>query len=92
MFFLIDISKVCTNWLRFNNCQSALLIDILEKLYKNTTLTFEEAKTTFVTSSGVRQGGPESPNLLNLYVDFAMRLFVQKSRDIDESFSNTNSE
>ena len=44
--------------LRLCEDQSTLLIDILEKLYQNTSLTFE---TTFETSIGVRQGGPESP-------------------------------
>ena len=41
--------------LRFKDDQSSLLIDILEKLYENTSLTFEEA--TFETTSDVRQGG-----------------------------------
>ena len=68
--------------LRFENNQSSLLIDILEKLYENTSLTMEE--TTFETTSGVRQGGPESPNLFNLYIDFVMRVFLEKSRDFEE--------
>jgi len=53
--------------LRFQSTQSTLLVDILEKLYENTSLTFEEI--TFETSSGVRQGGPESPNLFKLTVE-----------------------
>jgi len=28
------------------------------------------------TTFGVRQGGPESPPLFNLYIDFAMRIFI----------------
>lgn len=68
--------------LRFENNQNKLLIDILEKLYENTSLTFEE--TTFETTSGVRQGGPESPNLFNLYIDFVMRVFLEKSQNIKE--------
>ena len=68
--------------LRFGNTQSTLLIDILEKLYQNTSLTFEE--TTFETSSGVRQGGPESPNLFNLYIDFVMRVFLDKCCGVDD--------
>ena len=68
--------------LRFKDDQSSLLIDILEKLYENTSLTFEEA--TFETTSGVRQGGPESPNLFNLYIDFVMRVFLENSRQIEE--------
>ena len=69
--------------LRFDNHQSCLLFDILEKLYQNTTLTFEDANETFKTSSGVRQGGPESPLLFNLYIDFVMRLFMEKSNGIN---------
>ena len=33
---------------------------------------------TFETTSGVRQGGPESPNLFNLYIDFVIRVFLRK--------------
>ena len=47
-----------------------------------TRLTFE--KTTFETSIGVRQGGPESLNLFNLYVDFVMRVFLEKSSYIED--------
>ena len=68
--------------LRFEKDQSSLLIDILEKLYENTSLSMEE--TTFETTNGVRQGGPESPNLFNLYIDFVMRVFLEKSRHFEE--------
>jgi len=51
---------------------------VLEKLYENTSLTFPEANSTFATTSGVRQGGPESPLLFNLYIDYVMRIFVDK--------------
>ena len=40
------------------------LITILSNLYQRTKLTFDEMKTTFETTSGVRQGGPESPSSL----------------------------
>ena len=40
---------------------------LLEKLYSHTSLTFHEAMTSFTVSSAVRQGGPESPLLFNLY-------------------------
>ena len=70
--------------LRFADHQDTRLIDILEKLYENTSLTFEDAKSTFVTTSGVRQGGTESPNLFNLYVDFVMRVFIDKCSEDDE--------
>jgi len=37
--------------------------------------------TTFFVSSGVRQGGPESPPLFNLFIDFVMSLFMSKCRN-----------
>ena len=54
------------------------MINILNILYEKTSLTYEE--NTFKTSSGVRQGGPESPPLFNLYIDFVMRLFIEKGK------------
>ena len=29
----------------------------------------------FETTSGVRQGGPESPNIFNIYLDYIMRIY-----------------
>ena len=50
--------------LRFFNHQKPRLFDILEELYNHTSLTYDEANLqTFKTTSGVRQGGPESPVL-----------------------------
>ena len=49
------------------------LIDILQSVYSDTKCTIEDI--SFMTSSGVRQGGPESPPLFNLYIDFVMRIF-----------------
>jgi len=69
--------------LRFNTGQSLHLFDIMEKLYSNTTFTFEEANETFKTTSGVRQGGPESPFLFKLFIDFVMRVFIENSEGID---------
>ena len=72
------------NWLfqslklRFPSNQPSRLIEILEHLYKNTTLTYDDADTTFQTTSGVRQGGPESPFLFTLYADFVMRVFLDR--------------
>ena len=64
--------------LRFPTEHNLRLFDILESLYRNTSLTYDEANVTFKTSSGVRQGGPESPCLFMLYADFVMRLFMEK--------------
>ena len=64
--------------LRFREGESPKVFDLLEKLYQNTTLTHEESNSSFITSSGVRQGGPESPVLFNLFIDFVMRVFEEK--------------
>ena len=66
--------------LRFPRGQYPKIFQILEKLYSNTTLTYEEANEMFTTTSGVRQGGPESPPLFNLYIDFVMRVFMDKCK------------
>ena len=64
--------------LRFPEGENLKLFTILENLYKNTSLTYEEANATFETTSGVRQGGPESPFLFNLFIDFVMRVFMDR--------------
>ena len=75
--------------LRFPKGEYPKLFVILEKLYSNTTLTYEEANEIFVTTSGVRQGGPESPPLFNLYIDFVMRVFLERCmKDKDIQFFN----
>ena len=60
------------------------LIKILEAVYKHTTTSLAETPDDiFELFSGVRQGGPESPPLYNLYMDFVMRIFneeCEKSR------------
>ena len=70
--------------LRFQNDRSPQMFRILETLYNCTSLTYEDV--TFQTISGARQGGPESPFLFNLYIDFVMRVFVEKCQK-DESIT-----
>ncbi len=75
--------------LRFPKGEYPKLFVILEKLYSNTTLTYDEANEIFVTTSGVRQGGPESPPLFNLYIDFVMRVFLERcKKDKEIQFFN----
>ena len=50
-------------------------IRIMEELYKKTLSCMKGETQYFETSSGVRQGGPESPNLFNLYLDYIMRIY-----------------
>ena len=66
--------------LRFTDIKQPQLITILEQLYKQTTLTFSRDDTIFQTTSGVCQGGPESPFFFNLYIDFVMRVFIHECR------------
>ena len=55
------------------------LIKILEAVYKHTTTSLAETPDDiFELFSGVRQGGPESPPLYNLYMDFVMRIFNEE--------------
>ena len=62
--------------LRFPEGESVRLFDILGKLYQKISLTYQEAQVTFLVTSGVRQGGPESPCLFHLYIDFVMCVFM----------------
>ncbi len=53
-------------------------IEIINSLYNNTKSYLAEddpAMHTFQTSSGVRQGGNESPVLYNFYSDYALRVW-----------------
>ena len=55
------------------------LIQLLKSLYDATTTSLAETPDDcFQLHLGVRQGGPESPILYNLYMDFVMRVFLQK--------------
>ena len=55
---------------------SKKLVDILETLYQHTTTALAETpRDIFELMLGVRQGGPESPILYNLYMDYVMRVF-----------------
>jgi len=38
------------------------------------------------TTAGVRQGGPESPPLFDLYIDFVMRVFMTHANDASLQF------
>ena len=48
------------------------LIDLLKTLYSSTSTSMNK-DSEFNIESGVRQGGPESPILFNLYIDYVMR-------------------
>ena len=57
------------------------LVHLLESLYsKTTTALAETPDDVFELSAGVRQGGPESPMLYNLYMDHVMRIFLDECK------------
>ena len=63
------------------------LIDLLESLYSYTTTSLNDSDLdTFEILIGVRQGGPESPTLFNLFMDYVMRIF----KNVNEKTSNSS--
>ena len=64
---------------RFPNQESNVLIELLESIYSYTTTALSDSESSvFEILVGVRQGGPESPTLYNLYMDYVMRIFIQE--------------
>ena len=62
---------------RFPNNQNNILFQLLEKLYSKTQTAINgNMDLVFETFVGVRQGGPESPFLYNLYMDYVLRIFL----------------
>ena len=50
-------------------------------MYASTTISLNEnPENTFKLTVGVRKGGPESPLLYNLYMDFVMRVYFQECK------------
>ena len=61
---------------RFADHEETRLFHILQAIYVHTTTALAENPTDiFNIFTGVRQGGPESPPLYNLYMDYVMRVF-----------------
>ena len=62
----------------------------MESIYKYTSTELCGTKSeVFEISTGVRQGGPESPTLFNLYMDYIMRVFIQRSKRHHIKFTKT---
>ena len=58
-------------------------VRIIEELYNKTLSCMKNDDNFFETSSGVRQGGSESPCLFNLYLDYTMRIYEHEAKDQD---------
>ena len=60
-----------------NNNHLSVLLSILELFYTESfaVMTGDVKDEAFQTTSGVRQGGCESPHCFNLYLDFILRIF-----------------
>ena len=65
------------------------IIKLLKSLFNATTTSLAETPDDcFQLDLGVRQGGPESPMLYNLFMDFVMRVFLKKCSDNGIKFLN----
>ena len=66
---------------RLQNEMDCKLFDLLETLYSSTTTALAEHELDkFIVELGVRQGGPESPLLFNLFIDYVMRVFLEECK------------
>ena len=57
------------------NCK---VFDLLEALFSSTTTALNNMDK-FNTELGIRQGGPESPLLFNLLIDYVIELFTKNA-------------
>lgn len=65
-----------------NNEELQRILELLEIVYAETYnyMTDDDIGDAFRTTSGVRQGGCESPSCFNLYLDFILRVFEHECR------------
>ena len=67
------------------------LFQLLESLYSETSSALKQTPDkTFEITIGVRQGGPESPLLFNLFIDFVMRVYLERCKHIGIKFLQVN--
>ena len=72
---------------RFKSDYDTTIIKLIESLYECTTASLVETPDDkFELNVGVRQGGVESPMLYNLFMDFVMRVFLDKCKKLKINF------
>ena len=64
-----------------NNINTYTSIRIMEELYKHTLSNLKDDPDYFQTTSGVRQGGTESPVLFNLFMDYIMQIYNHQAEE-----------
>lgn len=63
------------------NSNSTERPDLIEELYLSTKSYMpDEDANRFQTPSGIWQGGKESPNLFNFFLDYALRTYKQTKK------------
>ena len=63
------------------------LIKILQTIYESLTTALSETPEDVIELIlGVRQGGPESPSLYNLFMDYVMRIYTHQCEEEDIKF------
>ena len=73
--------------LRFKPGTNTKIINLLEHLYSTTSAEIKGNESlVFNIETGVFQGGPESPILYNLFMDYVMRVFMLKCREENVKF------
>ena len=79
------------NYQRLPPGEDTILIELLEALYTYTTTALAETPDdVFELFLGVRQGGPESPPLYNLFMDYVMRIFMEACEKREIKFLRLN--
>ena len=72
---------------RFPPEAEPILFKLLETLYSKTTTSLaQNPDDVFELLLGVRQGGPESPPLQNLYMDYVMRVYMSICKENNVNF------
>ena len=72
---------------RFKAEHDMTIIKLIECLYESTTASLAETPDDkFPLNCGVRQGGVESPMLYNLFMDFVMRVFMDRCKELNIKF------